>query len=181
MGKWRNVCFLKSCKAMRSRKLELVHTDFWASPIQSIVGSHYYLRFIDDYHKKVQFYILKFKFDLLDVFKKWKAQVKIQTDPKLKYLTSNNDREDIDGRFKQYCIAHCIRMEKTILRIPQKNSVFDHIRTINEHAKSMGLYARLPHTFQLDIVSITVYLIKNGPLVPFDYNLVEEVWSGKDV
>ena len=68
--------------------------------------------------------------------------------------------EYIDGGFSEYCAAHRIRMEKTIPRTPQQNGVAERMnRTLNEHARSMRLHARLPKTFWVDAVSTTVYLI----------------------
>ena len=45
--------------------------------------------------------------------------VETETDLKVKYLRSDNGGEYIDGRFNEYCAAHEIRMEKTILGTPQ--------------------------------------------------------------
>ena len=47
-------------------------------------------------------------------------------------------------------------------------------RTLNEHAG-------LPKTFWADAVSTVAYLINRGPLVPMEFRLPEEVWSGKEV
>ena len=73
-------------------------------------------------------------------------------------------------------------MEKTILGTPQQNCVAERMnRTLNEHARSMRLHAGLPKTFWADAVSTTTYLINRGPLVPMEFRLLEEVWSGKEV
>ena len=44
--------------------------------------------------------------------------VKIEIDLRLKYLRSDNGGEYIDRKFKEYCAANKIRMEKTIPRTP---------------------------------------------------------------
>ena len=54
-------------------------------------------------------------------------------------------------------------------------------RTLNKHARSMRLHARLPKTFWVDTVSTAAYLINRGPSVPMEFRLPEEVWSGKEV
>ena len=67
---------------------------------------------------------------------------------KVKCLRSDNGGEYIDGGFSEYCAAQGIRMEKTILGTPQQNCVAERMnRTLNEHARSMRLHARLPKTF----------------------------------
>ena len=108
--------------------------------------------------------------------------VKIETGLKVKCLRLDNGEEYIDGGFNEYCAAQGIRMEKTILGTPQQNGVAERInRTLNEHARSMRLHTELPKTFQADAVSIAAYLINQGPLVPMEFRLPEEVWSGKEV
>ena len=73
-------------------------------------------------------------------------------------------------------------MEKTIPRTPQQNGVAERMnRTLNERARSMRLHAGLPKTFWTDAVSTTAYLINQGPSVPMEFRLPEEVWSGKEV
>ena len=54
-------------------------------------------------------------------------------------------------------------------------------KILNEHTRSMRLHARLPKIFWADAVSTTAYLINRGPLVPMEFRLPEEVWSGKEV
>lgn len=47
------VSFVKGGRALRSRKLECVHTDMWGPfLISSLGGSQYYLTFINDYNRK---------------------------------------------------------------------------------------------------------------------------------
>ena len=45
-------------------------------------------------------------------------------------------------------------------------------KTLNERAKSMRLH---------DAVSSTAYLINQGPSIPMEFKLPEEVWSDKEV
>ena len=45
--------------------------------------------------------------------------VEIETDLKVKCLRSDNGGEYIDGGFSEYCAAHGIRIENTILGTPQ--------------------------------------------------------------
>ena len=44
----------------------------------------------------------------------------------------------------------------------------------------MGLYFGLPKTFWTDAVNIAVYIINWAPLVPLEYRMPGEVWSGKE-
>ena len=53
--------------------------------------------------------------------------------------------------------------------------------TLNECGKSMRLHTRLPKTFYANAVNIAAYLINQGPLVPMEFRISEEVWSSKKV
>ena len=46
----------------------------------------YYITFIDDLSKKVWVYFLKNKSDVFEIFKQWKAMIKIETSLKVKCL-----------------------------------------------------------------------------------------------
>ena len=54
-------------------------------------------------------------------------------------------------------------------------------RTLNECARSMRLHAGLPKTFWVDTINIAAYLINQGPSIPMEFRLPEEVWNGKEV
>jgi hypothetical protein len=183
LGKQKNVSFAKVDRAPKPKKLELVHTDLWGpAPVASLGGSRYYITFIDDSSRKVWVYFLKLKYDVFEVFKKWKVMVETETGLKLKCLRSDNGGEYEDGGFKQFCAANGIRMEKTIPGTPQQNGVAERMnRTLNERARSMRLHVGLPKTFWADAVSTTAYLINRGPSVPLGHRLPEEVWSGNEV
>jgi len=142
----------------------------------------YYVTCINDSSRKIWVYFLNLKFDVFEVFKKWKVMVKIKTSLKLKYLRSHYGGEYEDGGFKLFYVVNGIRMEKTILGTPQQNGMAESINmTLNEHARSMRLHAGLPKTFWTNAVSIVAYLINRGPLVPLDHRLPREVLSENEV
>jgi hypothetical protein len=76
LRKQKKVSFVKVDKAPKLGKLELVHTDLWGPALVAFVGgSRYYITFIDDSSRKVCVYFLKLKYDVFEVFKKWKVMV----------------------------------------------------------------------------------------------------------
>ena len=86
--------------------------------------------------------------------------VETETSLKVKYLRLDNGGEYIDGGFSAYYAAQRIKMEKTIPETLQQNGVVERLnRTLNEHARSMRLHAKLPKTFWADAVNTTAYLI----------------------
>ena len=68
-----------------------IHSDVWGPvSVSSHSGAQYFVSFIDDYSRKVWIYFIKHKFDVFDIFKKWKAQVENQTGRKIKYHRTDN-------------------------------------------------------------------------------------------
>ncbi|RVX19178.1 Retrovirus-related Pol polyprotein from transposon TNT 1-94 [Vitis vinifera] len=54
-------------------------------------------------------------------------------------------------------------------------------KTLNERARSMRLHVGLSKTFWADAISTATDLINQGPSIPMEFRLLEEVWSGKKV
>ena len=183
LGKQKKVSFSKSGKTSKDEKLELVHTDVWGpAPVKSLGGSRYYVTFIDDSTRKVWVYFLKNKSDVFSVFKRWKAEVENQTGLKIKSLKSDNGGEYDSKEFKSFCSENGIRMIKTVPGTPEQNGVAERMnRTLNERARCMRIQSGLPKMFWAEAVNTAAYLINRGPSVPLNYQLPEEVWSGKEV
>lgn len=183
LGKQIKVSFSKAGRKSKSEKLELVHTDVWGpAPVKSLGGSRYYVTFIDDSTRKVWVYFLKNKSDVFSVFKGWKTEVENQTGLKIKSLKSDNGGEYDSQEFKKFCSENGIRMIKTIPGTPEQNGVAERMnRTLNERARCMRIQSGLPKMFWADAINTAAYLINRGPSVPLDYQLPEEVWSGKEV
>ncbi|GKC54192.1 retrovirus-related pol polyprotein from transposon TNT 1-94, partial [Tanacetum coccineum] len=73
--------------------LELVHSNVWQAPVQSLGGAKYFLSFIDDYSRKCWVYPIKKKSDVFEVFKVYKAQVKLDSGKNIKCLRTDNGVE----------------------------------------------------------------------------------------
>ncbi|KAE8694473.1 hypothetical protein F3Y22_tig00110783pilonHSYRG00316 [Hibiscus syriacus] len=114
-GKQKKVSFAKIGKTPKAEKLVLVHTDVWgSSPVPTIVGSLYYVTFIDDSTRKAWVYFLKKKSEVFDNFRKWKAMVENETGLKVKRLRSDNGKEYRNRRFRDFCANNGIKMETTV-------------------------------------------------------------------
>ena len=73
-------------------------------------------------------------------------------------------------------------MIKTIPGTPEQNGVAERMnRTLNERARCMRIQSGLPKAFWAEAINTAAYLINRGPSVPLNYQLHEEVWSGKEV
>ncbi|GKD85212.1 retrovirus-related pol polyprotein from transposon TNT 1-94 [Tanacetum coccineum] len=83
-------------KTLNSRSvyvLELVHSDVWQAPDLSLGGTKYFISFIDDYSRRCWVYPIKKKSHVFEVFKVYKAWVKLDSGKKIKCLRTDNGGE----------------------------------------------------------------------------------------
>jgi hypothetical protein len=119
-GKQKRVRFLKVRKEKKSERLHLVHIDVWGpTHVSYVVGSRYYVTFIDDATRKTWVYCIRQKSDVFYTFKKWKALVENETEKMLKCLILDNGDEYCSNEFDDYCSYHGIRRQKIVLGTPQ--------------------------------------------------------------
>ncbi|KAA3470300.1 pleiotropic drug resistance protein 3-like [Gossypium australe] len=87
-----------------NEKLHLVHTDICRPMKTSLLnGSMYFVLFIHDYSRFCWVYFMKHKFEVANIFFKFKAMVENQTTCKLKMIRSNNGTKYTSERFLVFC------------------------------------------------------------------------------
>ncbi|KAJ4981961.1 hypothetical protein NE237_032798 [Protea cynaroides] len=97
--------------------LNYIHSELWGpAQVPSKGRALYFLRFIDDYSRKVWVHFLKCKSNVIEIFNKWKVLVENQTNKKIKRLRIDNGLKFCNGEFNKFCtdlriIRH--RMVKT--------------------------------------------------------------------
>jgi len=74
LGKGKKHPFSASTRVSTS-PLQLIHTDFWTSPVLSITGFKYYVAFIDDFSRFTWIYPLHHKSETFPTFVKFKTLV----------------------------------------------------------------------------------------------------------
>ena len=112
---------MKTGKEKKSEILELMHTDVWGlAQVSFLVGSHYYVTFIDDAIRQVWVYFLRQKSDVFQTFKKWKCLVENETRKKSKYLRSDNGGEYCGHEFEDYYSANSIHRKKLFQGLHRK-------------------------------------------------------------
>ena len=125
---------------------------------------------------------MKHKSDVFSIFKKWKAQVENQTDRKKKYLRTKNGLEYRDKEFIRFYELEGITHHFTVKGTPQQNGVVERMnRTLAKKARCMRLNARLPKVFWAEIVNTVGFIINRSPSLVIDFEILEEVWSGRSV
>lgn len=130
-------------------KLELVHTDV-AGPmkVESLVGSRFHLIFIDDMSRFCWIYFLKAKFEVFEMFLKFKAKVELETGCKIKTLRSDNGGEYTSNEFYEFLLSTGISHQLTTPYSPQQNGVSERKnRTILEMCRCLLFEKNLPKKF----------------------------------
>ena len=90
--------------------------------------------------------------------------------------------EYTSNEFKSYCSKKGIRHEKTVSGIPQQNGVTERMNcTIVEKVRCMLRMANLPKSFWGETVVTACYLINKSPSVPLGFDILERVWTGKNI
>jgi hypothetical protein len=123
---------------------------------RSLVGSHYFVTFINDYSRYTWIFFLRKKSDTLASFQKFKATVELAF-PGLLIQAFCNDR---GGEF----ISE-IHRELTQAYTPHQNGVSERKNhTLLEKARSMFLEARTPKFLWAEAVNTANYLTNRSPM-----------------
>ena len=92
-----------------TKPLELIHTDVYdLALITSVNHFRYYLILIDDYTKFTLMYLLKYKSDVFDIFKYFKAIVENQLNSTIKILRTDGGGEFTLNGFNHFYSTHGI-------------------------------------------------------------------------
>lgn len=80
----------------------------------------YYVIFVDEYSKFTWLYLLKFKSNVFDVFKHFKATVENPVDTSIKILRTDRGGEFTSNAFKHFCLSNGLVHQFTCSHTPQQ-------------------------------------------------------------
>ena len=144
-----------------------------------ILGSRYFLLFVDDFNRKMWVYFLKKKSYAFTVFQKFKPLVEKEFGKSIITLRSNNGGEFCSNAFSSFLDTHGIQRQFTTPHTPQQNSVVERRnRTITEMAHSMLEHRHVPKQFWAEAINTAVYLLNRSPTVAVKGKTPEEAWLG---
>ena len=104
-----------------------------------------------------------------------------ETGRKLKAVREENGGE-YRGQFEEYCRSLGIRLEYTVPKTPELNGLVERVNcTIRERVRSILAHEMLSKTFWVEALMTTTYVINRSPSAPFDGDVTQRVWTGKDV
>ena len=169
-----------------SNILEIIHTDI-CCPDMDMPGQKYFITFIDDYSRYMYVYLLHNKYEALDAFKIFKAEVENQCGKQIQIVRSDRDGEyygrytengQAPGPFAKFLQEHGIVAQHTMPGSPDQNGVAERRnRTLVDMVRSMLSNSNLPQFLWTDALKTAVYILnrvptKVVPKTPF------EIWKG---
>ena len=136
---------------------------------------------IDDFLRKLLCFALKSKDQGFETFKSFYASVERETRRKRKRICVDNNGEHL-SQFEQYCHDHGIRLEWSVPKTHQHNSVVGRMnRMICEQIRCVISRSKLPKPFWDETMRIAVDLINLSSSATLDSDVLERVCWGKDV
>ncbi|GAA0152202.1 hypothetical protein LIER_10741 [Lithospermum erythrorhizon] len=177
MGKQHRVKFNKVSQR-RNAILELMYSDVCGPmKVKTMGGNSYFIRYIDDYSRKVSIFALKTKDQVCETFKYLHQLVERETKNILKCIRIDNGGEYI-GDFDRYCKSKGIRHEQSVPKIPQHNGVAERMnRTIVEKIRCMLSHVNLPRYFWEKALVTAVQIINLSPSITLNGEVPEKMWS----
>ena len=95
-------------------------------------------------------YLMRNKDESFDMFKRYKIEIEIQKDRKIKILQSNRCGEYFPNDFSTFCEEHGIIHQSSALYTPQQNGLAERKnRTLVDMVNAMILSAELPFNLSL--------------------------------
>lgn len=180
VGKQNRVEIPKKSKWHASERLQLVHTDI-CGPIKPMSqgGKRYVLVFIDDYTRKTWVYLLAFKGEPFECFKRFKALVEKETGFSLKCLRSDRGGEFTSQEFKDFCEKEGIKRQLIVAYTPQQNGVAERRnRTIMNMVRCLLKEKDLPKFLWAEAVVWACHVLNRTISRILDKRVPEELWTG---
>jgi transposase InsO family protein len=179
LGKHKRTSFPRF-STQAKQHLELAHTDL-CGPMhtKSIGGSIYFLKFIDDFSRKIWIYFLRHKSETFAKFKEFKAEAEKRSGKYLKVLRSDGGEEYSSKEFANFCKSQGIIMQTTTRYTPQQNGVAERKnQTIMNMARSLLKEKSMSNLFWAEVVACLVYLLNRSSTTSLKMKVPQEGWSG---
>ena len=100
--------------------LQLIHSDICGPMnVKAGQGASYFITFIDDFTRYGYVYLIGYKSEALDCFKRFMNFTENQLDKKIKALRTDRGREYLSDEFRKLCDEKRINHQLTIPYTPQ--------------------------------------------------------------
>ncbi|WVZ10601.1 hypothetical protein V8G54_015131 [Vigna mungo] len=145
----------------------------------SLNGSRYYIIFIDDMTRMCWLYFMKFKYEVADIFWKFKTLVENQSKCKMQMIKSDNGTEYTSKKFNKFYEDTGVEHQLTTPYSPQQNGTAERKnQTIMEMARCLLHDKVLPKKFWAEAVNTAVFLLNRLPTKALQQRTPFEAWYG---
>ena len=162
-----------------SEPLELIQSDICDLKfIQTRGGKKYFLILIDDCTRYCYVYLLRSKYEALEMFQHFKNEVENQLDRKIKVIRSDRGGE-YEAPFGDFCSQHGIIHQTTAPYSPQQNGVAEHKnKTLKEMMNALLLSSGLPQNLWGEAILSANYILNRIPHKKTNKSPYE-LWKGR--
>lgn len=135
---------------------------------------------MDDKTQYCDIVFLRNKSDIFEKFIEFKIRVEKQTGKKLKIVRSDNGREYLSGKFKEFFKHEGIIHQLTADYTPEQNGVAERFnRTLVEMAKCMLIQSKLLPTFWAEAIMTACYIRNRCPTRALQEGVPYTAWTTK--
>ena len=104
---------------MSSKPLDVIHSDVWGpTEHASMLGSRFYVTFVDDHTRKVWVYFMKSKGEVFEHFKRFKIMVEKEIGLLIKCLHSDGGGEYFSHEFSRFLAEQGVKRQYTCRYTP---------------------------------------------------------------
>lgn len=143
---------------------DIIHSDLWTSPVQSLSGIKYYVILLDQFSHFLWVYPLRHKSEVFSKFLHFFAYVKNQFSKCIKSLQCDNGGEYDNAEFHKHFATHGIKFRFSCPYTSQQNGRSERmLQTINNAVRTLLFQANLPSSFWVEALHTVVYLLNILP------------------
>ena len=165
---------------MTSSPLDVIHSDVWG-PIKhaSMLGSRFYVTFVDDHTRKVWVYFMKSTGEVFENFTHFKIVVEKETCMLIKCLHLDGGGEYFSNEFSRFLAEQGVKRQFTCRYAPKKNRVAKRKhRNIAKIAHALMSEKNMPKHFWAEVVHRAVYVMNRTPTTGIHDMTLEERYTG---
>lgn len=161
-----------------SNVLNPIHSDVIGPFPASLGGARYLVSFIDDCSRYATIFPIKAKSDVFDCFVKFKSQVELLFNTKIKFFHSDRGGEYQSSNFLSYLSQHGITLEQGPAETPEHNSVSERYnRSLIERVRCNLHHASLPVKLWAEIALATAFTLNQSPHSFLNHVSPLSVWN----
>lgn len=147
-----------------SMPFEIVHSDLWTSPVQSLSGIKYYVLFLDQFSHFLWVYPLRSKDQVFSKFKEFSSYVNTQFSTTIKAFQCDNGTEFNNSQFHNLFASQGTTFRFNCPYTSQQNGRSERmIRTINNAVRTLLFQAQLPNSFWVEALHTAVHVLNLLP------------------